>query len=62
MDKRLLGAHIVGEGATGLIHIGQAVLAHRGGLDDFVGPAFNYPTFAAACKVATLDAWTRVLT
>jgi NAD(P) transhydrogenase len=61
MDKRLPGAHIVGEGATGLIHIGQAVLAHRGGLDDFVGPAFNYPASAAAYRVAALDAWNRVL-
>ncbi len=59
-DQRLLGAHIVGEGATELIHIGQAVLAHRGGLDYFVGSVFNYPTFAEAYKVAALDAWNRV--
>jgi NAD(P) transhydrogenase len=59
-DQRLLGAHIVGEGATELIHIGQAVLAHGGGLDYFVGSVFNYPTFAEAYKVAALDAWNRV--
>ncbi|MCC5794616.1 MAG: Si-specific NAD(P)(+) transhydrogenase [Chromatiales bacterium] len=59
-DHRLLGAHIVGEGATELIHIGQAVLAHGGRLEYFVGSVFNYPTFAEAYKVAALDAWNRV--
>jgi NAD(P) transhydrogenase len=59
-DHKLLGAHIVGEGATELIHIGQAVLAHGGTLEYFVGAVFNYPTFAEAYKVAALDAWNRV--
>ena len=31
--RRLLGVHIVGEGATELIHIGQAVLNLEGTLD-----------------------------
>ncbi|HTT09190.1 MAG TPA: Si-specific NAD(P)(+) transhydrogenase [Gammaproteobacteria bacterium] len=56
-DRKLLGAHIVGEGATELIHIGQAVLAHGGTLDYFVNTVFNYPTLAEAYKVAALDAW-----
>ena len=59
-DHRLLGAHIVGEGATELIHIGQAVIAHNGTLEYFVGAVFNYPTFAEAYKIAALDAWNRV--
>ena len=59
-DRRLLGAHIVGEGATELIHIGQAVLAHQGTLDYFVGAVFNYPTLAEAYKIAALDAWNRI--
>ena len=59
-DHRLLGAHIVGEGATELIHIGQAVMAHDGTLEYFVGSVFNYPTFAEAYKIAALDAWNRV--
>jgi NAD(P) transhydrogenase len=58
-DHRLLGAHIVGEGATELIHIGQAVIAHNGTLEYFVGAVFNYPTFAEAYKIAALDAWNR---
>jgi len=42
--RRLLGVHIVGEGATELIHIGQAVLNLEGTLDYFVENTFNYPT------------------
>lgn len=59
-DQRLLGVHIVGEGATELIHIGQAVMAHQGGLDYFINSVFNYPTLAEAYKTAALDAWNRV--
>ncbi len=58
-DRRLLGVHIVGEGATELIHIGQAVLSLGGTLDYFVKTVFNYPTLAEAYKVAALDAYNR---
>ncbi len=58
-DQRLLGVHIVGEGATELIHIGQAVLQLGGTLDYFVHAVFNYPTLAEAYKIAALDAWNR---
>ena len=53
-DRRLLGVHIVGEGATELIHIGQAVLNLGGTLDYFVENTFNYPTLAEAYKIAAL--------
>jgi len=59
-DRRLLGVHIVGEGATELIHIGQAVLNLHGTLDYFVENTFNYPTLAEAYKIAALDAWNRM--
>jgi len=58
-DRKLLGVHIVGEGATELVHIGQAVLALEGTLDYFVTTVFNYPTLAEAYKVAALDAYNR---
>ena len=58
--RRLLGVHIVGEGATELIHIGQAVLNLGGGLDYFVENTFNYPTLAEAYKIAALDAYNRM--
>lgn len=59
-DRSLLGVHIVGEGATELVHIGQAVLSLGGKLDYFIQSVFNYPTLAEAYKVAALDAWNRV--
>ncbi|WP_425228803.1 Si-specific NAD(P)(+) transhydrogenase [Sphingomonas sp.] len=57
---RLLGVHIIGEGATELIHIGQAVLNLKGGIDYFMENTFNYPTLAEAYKIAALDAWNRL--
>ncbi|MEX0404890.1 Si-specific NAD(P)(+) transhydrogenase [Aquibium sp. LZ166] len=60
--RRLLGAHIVGEGATELIHIGQAVINLGGTVDFFVENTFNYPTLAEAYKIAGLDAWNRMVT
>ena len=59
-DRRVLGVHILGEGATELIHIGQAVMALGGTLDYFLHTVFNYPTLAEAYKVAALDAWNRL--
>ena len=58
--RRLLGVHIIGEGATELIHIGQAVLNLKGGIDYFIENTFNYPTLAEAYKIAALDAWNRM--
>jgi NAD(P) transhydrogenase len=58
--RRLLGVHIMGEGATELIHIGQAVLNLEGTLEYFVENTFNFPTLAEAYKVAALDAWNRM--
>jgi NAD(P) transhydrogenase len=55
-DRTLLGVHVIGTGATELIHIGQAVLALGGGLDYFLDAIFNYPTLAECYKVAALDA------
>ena len=50
--RRVLGVQIVGEGATELIHIAQAVLDLKGTVDYFVRNTFNYPTLAEAYKIA----------
>jgi NAD(P) transhydrogenase len=55
-DRRLLGAHCIGTGATELVYVGQAVLGLGGGLDYFLQTVFNYPTLAECCKVAAQDA------
>jgi NAD(P) transhydrogenase len=54
--RDLLGVHVIGEGATELVHIGQAVIAHGGKLDYFIDAVFNYPTLAECYKVAALAA------
>jgi hypothetical protein len=45
---------VIGEGATELIHIGQAVMALGGTVRYFVDHVFNYPTLAECYKVAAL--------
>ena len=57
---KLLGIHIIGEGASELIHIGQAVLSFGGTLDYFVNTVFNYPTLAECYKVAAFDGINRL--
>jgi NAD(P) transhydrogenase len=47
-DRKLLGGHVFGTGATELVHIGQAVMGCGGTID--------YPTLAESYKVAALDA------
>ena len=60
LTDREEGVQIVGEGATELIHIAQAVLNLKGTVDYFVENTFNYPTLAEAYKIAGLDAWNRM--
>jgi NAD(P) transhydrogenase len=58
--RKLLGAHIIGEGASELIHIGQAVLAFGGTIDYFISNVFNYPTLAECYKTAAFDGVNRL--
>ncbi|MEX2236652.1 MAG: Si-specific NAD(P)(+) transhydrogenase [Dehalococcoidia bacterium] len=58
--RQLLGVHAIGEGATELVHIGQAVMAFGGGVDYFVNNVFNYPTLAECYKTAAFDAINRL--
>jgi NAD(P) transhydrogenase len=53
--RKLLGVHAIGESATEIIHIGQAVMTLGGTLDYFRDTVFNYPTMAECYKVAALD-------
>jgi len=58
--RQLLGVHIIGEDATELVHIGQAVLAFGGQVDYFVQTVFNYPTLAECYKTAAFDGINRL--
>jgi NAD(P) transhydrogenase len=53
--KELLGVHIIGEGASELLHIGQAVLILKGTMDYFIDTVFNYPTLAECYKAAAFN-------
>jgi NAD(P) transhydrogenase len=53
--RKLFGVHALGQRATEIIHIGQAVLFYGGSVEYFRDMVFNYPTLAEAYKVAALD-------
>src|SRR5438876_9723425 len=53
--KEILGVHVIGEGATELLHIGQAVMILGGKVDYFVNTVFNYPTLAECYKAAAFN-------
>jgi NAD(P) transhydrogenase len=59
-DRQLIGAHILGEEATELIHIAQAVLHKGGTIDEFIDTTFNFPTRADAYKYAAYDGLQRL--
>ncbi|MFY4728465.1 Si-specific NAD(P)(+) transhydrogenase [Nitrospira sp. BLG_2] len=56
----LLGVHIIGPGATELIHIGQSILTYGGTVEYFVHNIFNYPTMAECYRTAALDGLNRL--
>jgi len=58
--RELLGVHIIGEDASELVHIGQAVLAFGGKIEYFVNTVFNYPTLAECYKTAAFDGVNRL--
>ncbi len=53
--RKLLGVHCIGESATEIIHIGQAVMGLGGTIDYFRDTVFNYPTMTEAYKVAAFN-------
>ena len=57
---KLLGVHIIGEGASELVHIGQTVMAFSGEVNYFVNTVFNYPTLAECYKTAAFDGLNRI--
>ncbi|MDG2382988.1 MAG: Si-specific NAD(P)(+) transhydrogenase [Pirellulaceae bacterium] len=52
---KILGVHVIGTGATELIHIGQAVMALDGDAEFFINNVFNFPTLAECYKVAAYN-------
>ena len=59
-SRTILGVHIIGTGATELIHIGQCAMAFNATLDYFVDAVFNYPTLAECYKVAAMNGLNKI--
>jgi NAD(P) transhydrogenase len=57
---KILGVHIIGEGASELVHIGQAVMALGGTMEYFIETVFNYPTLAECYKAAAFNGLNRL--
>ncbi|HTR38483.1 MAG TPA: Si-specific NAD(P)(+) transhydrogenase [Bryobacteraceae bacterium] len=53
--KQILGVHVIGEGASELLHIGQAVMILGGSVEYFIDTVFNYPTLAECYKAAAFN-------
>ncbi|PYS99753.1 MAG: Si-specific NAD(P)(+) transhydrogenase [Acidobacteria bacterium] len=53
--REVLGVHIIGEGASEILHIGQAVMILKGTMDYFINTVFNYPTLAECYKAAAFN-------
>jgi len=54
-DKKLLGAHIIGEQASELIHLAAHVMIANGTIDAFIQSVYNYPTLGDSYKYAAYD-------
>lgn len=54
--REILGVHIIGGGATEVIHIAQMALLSNAKIDVFIDNIFNFPTYSEALKIAALSA------
>ncbi|MFZ4644260.1 MAG: Si-specific NAD(P)(+) transhydrogenase [Gemmataceae bacterium] len=54
--RKLLAVHVMGEGATELVHIGLTALLMGATVDLFIFTCYNYPTLSEVYKYASYDA------
>ncbi len=54
-SARVLGVQVLGEGATELVHLGQAAIANGATADFFIEQIFNFPTMSEAYRIAAFD-------
>ncbi|MFN1836306.1 Si-specific NAD(P)(+) transhydrogenase [Balneola sp. MJW-20] len=57
---KILGVHIIGERASDLVHLGQAVMSLNGDIRYFINHVMNYPTYSEAYRVAAFNGINRV--
>jgi len=56
----LLGVHVIGRGATEVVHIGQVAMNFHARIDFFIDQIFNYPTYAEGYRVAALNGLNKI--
>lgn len=56
----ILGVHVIGRGATEVIHIGQVAASFNAKIDFFIDQIFNYPTYAEGYRIAALNGINKV--
>lgn len=56
---KILGVHIVAEGATGLIHVGEMAIINNSDVRVFLENVMNFPTLGEACRIAALNIVTK---
>jgi NAD(P) transhydrogenase len=56
----ILGVHVIGRGATEVIHIGQVAMSFHAKIDYFIDQVFNYPTYAEGYRVAALNGYNKI--
>ena len=54
-SARVFGVQVLGEGATELVHLGQAAIAAGATAEFFVEQIFNFPTMTEAYRIAAFD-------
>lgn len=59
-DLKLLGVHIIGDGAPDLIHLGQSVMYFDGDIRYFIRNVLNYPSYGEAYRIAAFNGVNRV--
>lgn len=57
---QILGVHIIGRGATEVVHIGQVAATFNAKISFFVDQIFNYPTYAEGYRIAALNGLNKI--
>jgi NAD(P) transhydrogenase len=58
-SARVLGVQVLGEGATDLVHLGQAAIATGTTADFFIEQIFNFPTMTESYRIAAFEVMKR---
>lgn len=58
--EKLLGVHIVSEGASDLIHAGELAIINSNDVSIFLENVLNFPTMSQAYRIAALDIFNQI--